>query len=382
METVANHDQQAPHVLNRGAQSAQTPHIQLENGNKPQVLVDWLSFTFPMPEWSRCERIHDDNLSECLGDHRTAEDVAEEAAREIADWLRIDPDAWHPGPGRYHYTKRLSQKHVDILYAGAQPGMGIHIQITGQGCRTLEAEGRVRDWETFLNEIAARHGRVTRIDGALDDRAGILDMRRIYEAWIDGHATSHYKEIQAQMPKLALGCGEQNPVPETLYFGDPRKGRSGIRIYNKQVEQIAKGHEDPGPWIRVELVAKADQAPTLTQAIHERGFVEAITGAIKAKLDFKEPGDNAQKTRWQTVDWWQTLLGTAIKVRISRKPPTRTIYEKLQWLDKTVAKNLALVAMAHNNDPITLNYLLRSGEERLKPADRALIREYLEVAGL
>ncbi|MHB1955318.1 MAG: replication initiation factor domain-containing protein, partial [Sulfobacillus sp.] len=135
--------------------------------------------------------------------------------------------------------------------------MGIHIQITGQGCRALEAEGRVTDWEAFINEIEALQGRVTRIDGALDDRAGILDMRRIYEAWINGHATSHYKTMQAQMPKLSLGCGDPNPVPETLYFGDPREGISGIRVYNKQVEQIAKGHEDPGPWIRVELVAKA-----------------------------------------------------------------------------------------------------------------------------
>ncbi|MHB1955317.1 MAG: hypothetical protein ACYCOU_16405 [Sulfobacillus sp.] len=85
-----------PPILNRGVESAQT-------------LIDWLSFTFPMPEWSRCERIHDDDLSECLGDHRTPEDVSEQAAREVADWLRLDPEAWHPGPGRYFYTKRIAQ---------------------------------------------------------------------------------------------------------------------------------------------------------------------------------------------------------------------------------------------------------------------------------
>lgn len=363
-----------PPELNRGVQ---TPELPKMDRIRPQILVDWLSFTLPMPDWTPCTRPHAE-AEACDGDHRTPEEHAQQAAQAVAQWMGLKDDAWDVLPGRYFYAKRLTQSHVDVLYAGIQPGMGIHVQVTGQGCRELEEFGRVKDWEEFLGEVMTRHGKVRRIDVAVDDRAQLLDMQTIYDAWRRGDVTSRYQKMQPQMGKMAVGCGvDVDPEPETLYFGDPRNGESGIRIYNKQLEQIAKGQENPGPWIRVELVAKADQADELIWKIAALGWEAAATGAIRAKLDFKTPElTDSRKDRWRSAPWWDQLLGDATKVKLSRRGPDRTITDKIQFLLRQASRNLAIVNLAHDNNPATINYILLSGEERIKDSDRRLIAAY------
>ena len=233
---------------------------------------------------------------------------------------------------------------------------------------------------TKHREIRAVRGKISRLDTALDDRAGILDMKTIYEAGKAGHVTSRYRGMQPVLPKIAFGAGNgTDERPETLYFGDPRQGESGIRIYDKRVERMAKGYEDPGPWIRVELVVKDDQARSLAKEIGARGFVPAVTGAIREKLDFKEPGTDSNKRRWASASWWAQALGTAEKLALSAKSVARTITEHMQWLETQVARILAKVNMAHDNAPSILNYLLMRGQEKLKPTDRQQIKDYMAI---
>ena len=365
---------QDPPELNRGVERTEP--------EKTQLLVDWISFTLPLAKWSRCPIHHGPDRPEdqCGGDHRTREQHEEDEAWAVAHWLGLPKEDWQLGGRRYFYEKRLSQRHYDVLFAGAQPGMGVHVQITGQGCRALEEVGRVKDWEVFLEEIRAVRGKISRLDTALDDRAGILDMKTIYEAGKAGHVTSRYRGMQPVLPKIAFGAGNgTDERPETLYFGDPRQGESGIRIYDKRVERMAKGYEDPGPWIRVELVVKDDQARSLAKEIGARGFVPAVTGAIREKLDFKEPGTDSNKRRWASASWWAQALGTAEKLALSAKSVARTITEHMQWLETQVARILAKVNMAHDNAPSILNYLLMRGQEKLKPTDRQQIKDYMAI---
>ena len=366
---------QRPPVLNRGVERTEPHNFPDNDIEKPhsQALIDWCSFTLPIPEWTQNPE-----------NPRDPADVMEEWAVTVTKWLRLDDAKWQSGPGRYFYTKRLAQEHIEVLYAGMQPGMGIHVQVSGQGCRALEQAGRVTDWAQFFQEIWNEGGKITRLDVALDDHNGMLDMAQIYAAWLAGHAAAHYRTAQPVMPKVTLGSGHDAlDRPQTLYFGDPRQGDSGIRIYDKQAEQIAKGQPDPGPWIRVELVMKDRQTTAFVNAVKDKGrsLADAVAGAIRAKLDFKafNPNDG-NKRRWATVDWWARFLGTAQDLPLAPKTATRSITEKWQWLERQASRSLAIVSMAHDNHGSILNHLLMAGAEKLTARDRELIHNYLAAS--
>lgn len=364
-----------PPLLNRGVENT-------------TVLVDWFSGTFPIPEIDVADHDRNQEYLAALApqDRFRAETEIEQtrqerAARGLAEWLRIPADELQEQPGRYFYRRRLQwdKHHVEILFDGMQENMtgSVHLAMTGQGCREVEQLGRVSDWESFLAEIGDRQGKLTRLDVALDDHAGRVDMQTVFRTWLEGAVTSHY-HMQPVMPKLVAGCGQDLAamVPETLYFGDPRQGESAIRIYDKRHEQISKGQPDPGAWVRVELVTRHDQATELVQQIQAVGLVPAVTGAIRAKLDFKIPEPDKNRARWATVDWWDQLLQSATKVRLTVQTAAQTILQKYRWLERVVAKNLAIVMQAHNYDPTLLNYLLLTGRERFKDRDRQLVRDY------
>lgn len=373
---------ETPRALIRGVQRTESPLIPPETANNPEILVDWLSFTLPLPDWTRCPQIHDAETpeSDCPGDHTTPEEYLAQAVHGVADWMGLPGGDWAEGPGRYFYSKRLSQQHVDILYGGTQPGMGIHVQVTGQGCRALEEAGRVTDWEAFLAEVGAKSGNISHMDVAIDDHSALLTMAEIYAAWQRGEVSTHY----AARPILGkVHPGEAADSPETIYFGDVRQGVSAIRIYDKRKERMDKGHEDPGPWIRVELVVRHEQADELLNNIEKIGWECATAGAIRQKLDFKIPNPNdTNARRWHTVDWWDKFLNHAQKIKLSRKPATRTITEDMQYLERQTARKFAKVMMAHDNNPAILEYIRLAGIEKLKEGDYQQINEYRQYSHL
>jgi hypothetical protein len=126
---------------------------------------------------------------------------------------------------------------------------------------------------------------------------------------------------------------------ETIYFGS-RQSESFLRIYNKQAEQVDKGEEDPGHWIRVELELKGDRSHLVALRYLEDG-VTAIIGLIRNQIDFKQISSDINPSRWPTAPWWGAFLDWADKTKLCAPREKPTIDRTKKWLFNQVAPSLA-----------------------------------------
>src|SRR5690606_38422226 len=97
---------------------------------------------------------------------------------KILDLLEMKRKDFFESSGMYGYSKGLYHEGITILYRPHSNEMGVHLQISGTGCRILEQREGF-NWVDFLKiiyEYAENEGieiNISRLDIALDDRQGI-----------------------------------------------------------------------------------------------------------------------------------------------------------------------------------------------------------------
>jgi phage replication initiation protein len=86
-----------------------------------------------------------------------------------------------------------------------------------------------------------QQGHVTRIDCALDDRAGTVPVSTIREAVAAGLCVTRAAQVRHIVSNLTHGTGAT--TGETMYFGSPQS-QTLLRIYDKRLELKSKGQEN------------------------------------------------------------------------------------------------------------------------------------------
>jgi len=309
----------APPSSNTGVQSA---------SGSLSALVDWASLTFSDAE-------HDlaGVLAMFGGEH---------------EWSALER-------GANGYRAGWVRGAVKVLYDG-QPGMGIHVQLSGKGCRQLEAEGLVTDWQSFVGWVLAAGGSFSRLDLALDDRAGLVNLDLVEEAVRSDAYVSRWRSWRITQSK-SRGAAQ---LGRTVNFGAPQSDAS-LRIYDKAAEQGVEG-----PWVRLEMQMRDDRAQRLALALSEKG-AGVVAGVLRGYLDFKQAGEGTQKTRWRSAAWWSELLAAAERVVLGTAPLVRTVASIKAWVSRQVAPSLAILAAAATEGRDAIDAIIELGFGRLRP---------------
>lgn len=327
---------------------------ELTNRNGLKARIDWLSATF----------------------HGVTE-------REvIEDILLLDPDDFvEMDRGMYGYPQSLRLGDIAILFGG-RPEMGVHLSMTGTGCREYENIGKV-PWKTLIEIILAVEGQFTRLDIALDDFFGYWTIEKVANKIRRGELVSKFKSAK-RIEKLKIGAGSTSG--ETVYFGS---GNSlvTIRMYNKRLEQINRDDIDqktiPETWNRTEIQARKERAQTIAQLIANGIEIGPIVkGILKYYLRFvvRPKGGDTNKSRWKTAQWWEQFLNDVEPIRLTQtNKMDATIEKRLAWMKRQVAPSLAAVIRAMDGEMTEIYNLIREGMKRLKPRDFAMIQRYKET---
>lgn len=326
-----------PPAGNTGALTPNTPFVLLKTSSKSSITssIDWLAFSFP-------------------------DAINLQAAKEI---VGLPLDGWiemsHGGLG---YSKLCRQGNVSI-YSEGQPGMGVHVEMSGKGCREMEAEGVVTDWQEWLKYIRLFGAKVSRLDVAWDDRSGWLNWQQLETAWREGDYTS-----RSRCSRIVESRHRGDPSRDggrCLYIGSPQS-MVLVRIYDKAKEQGLHGH-----WLRVELQARSQRADVLAKMIERKGIAIAV-GVLHNYLDFKE-ADASRLERSRTVYWWAAFLNDATKVRLAMARVTRTLDAVRGWLARQVAPSLALITLAEGGSVDWINSIIHHGAGRLTSRQLSLV---------
>lgn len=277
--------------------------------------------------------------------------------------------------GYYGYRRGRQAGQIRVYFDGA-PHMGPHVVMSGQACRELEAspifdpDGGL-DWPGLLRYVRAQDWHISRLDVALDDRDGQLDMDTIAATVKAKDVTGPWQATESTNKQYK----GKDQVEPSIYFGS-RKSDRFVRIYDKRAERLAAG-ADPGPdpWIRVEMVLRDDHAAAVADLLLEQdGELEPFREMLHQYIDFKSPvAGDSNRWRWPTVSWWAAFLGNVGKRRLGVAPLVMTLEGLSRWVERQVAPGLAVLARHKAFGVVRLFGLMRDAEDRWKPRHRALL---------
>jgi phage replication initiation protein len=319
-----------PRPTNRGVTST-------ERGERTsEALIDWL-------EWTEHEASIDDVC-----------------ARLSDDWIEGDR-------GAMGYRRSRLSEGTFVLYDG-RAGMGVHVRMPGKACRAIEAAGRVTEWEPFLGMLLERGRSITRLDVAFDDRTGSVSVDRCYREMKAGHLVRNFRVASAPEYVNALGETESR----TLYFGS-QKSDLRVRIYDKALEA-----KRPGPWTRVEMQARDEHAIGLA------GLVTAAPGNERSAafgqlllhyLDFKDPGRDGNRSRWDTAPWWSEFVLSCLKRKLALEPARLpSADEAIGRVAQQYGPTLAAVVAYTGYEP--LFEAIEAARPRLRTRHRRMLAEW------
>ena len=122
--------------------------------------------------------------------------------------------------GKYGYESKYVLGDINIM-CSMQEHLGVLLELKGKGCRQMECYllAQERSWYDFMLDCMTAGGVMKRLDLAINDKAGILDIPKLKEKYKAGECISYFR-----MQKDYSGtekCGSDLPknTGETLYLG-------------------------------------------------------------------------------------------------------------------------------------------------------------------
>ncbi|MCT4413528.1 replication initiation factor domain-containing protein [Leuconostoc pseudomesenteroides] len=222
--------------------------------------------------------------------------------------------------------------------------IGATIYLTGQGTRLFEKAllEQGLTWKKFFVKAKRFKGTFSRLDIAINDNWGLLDMTEIVEA-------TQQNKFWSKSRSFAIHGNNQDGW--TANFG---KSPFVIRIYDKQKEQEQKGLETSIK-NRVELELHADRAEqVISEWFENDNLVEYTASILYTYLWFvNEPIDEEElkgtHVRERYIDSlkpmpaWSLLTSLGQSMKFVREPKEQSVDSILSWIMKYVVPSLEVL---------------------------------------
>lgn len=343
-----------------------------KNEKNGQLSFDWLAGTFLPDSGVSVER---------------AKQLLTPSGASVDDWVLLE----RAGLG---YQQCVERGGIRIYYAGAA-GMGVHVSLSGEAVRRLEADFNLyteEAWQMWVANMLDSGLRFSRVDLASDDIGdeGVLDMEVIKGATKRRELTATVRkfrrmtEYEDELHGEGYMKEQTGDEGETLYYGR-RSSNYFVRIYNRGAKLGESFH-----WIRVEQVLAGKNADWFARQFVHLGF-SMFAGLLASNLDFKAPSEgDTNKSRWERTAWWSGFLGACEKMRLRFcRPVAKGLEVVLKWIDRQGAPSLAVIfdAMYLDCEARGLNYakvkrafvdgLAERGRSRYKTKHRKMLGEFV-----
>lgn len=310
--------------------------------------VDWLAFTLPL-------KIGADALKK---------------SQKVMDYLAYDFADFKAIPGRYSYNAGLTLgNYVNVFYNDLDKKLNnnsqssVNVIFTGQGCTDLNdklvqvyhSEDYELVWIKFFDFLDAINAKITRLDLALDDFAGEIDLNTV----INKLQRGEYRSVKKTYNVVRSADQRGRLQGLTIYIGSNVKTGKGcyyLRMYDKYAQYYAKLQIPPeearksGVWQRYELSFSKSKARKFVKKIQETGnFGEAYFGVLRTMIEFLVPqktksGKNYQdKDKWRVCSWWKAFINNTEKVRLGDAERDLDLASLLNWIRVEVVPSLRLL---------------------------------------
>ena len=348
------------------------------------VLLDWLEFTihYDFNTYYEAKKGND-------GKGYLDSLVIDKRVRELYEDLFNITDIINIKTGKNGYTEDYCCKSIHA-WTSTNVEMGIHFEITGQGCRQLDDNNiNIFDLLEKINKYKAKY---SRIDLSIDDftnRYYTVNkiVRYVKNRQLVGKFKSFYNTTSGLLDTYDL-------LGNTVQLGS-KASLVHVTFYDKLLEREANNYvlnENIKYWTRTEVRFRHEKATdVVNHLIKERQINRVVKGILKDYIRFvykpNELKDN-NKYRWPTCSWWEDFLENIDKLELLPIQVFTSIQRKKVWLNESVSKSefMVLISEIDNTEAgyvfsEILFKLIKKGYANLKDKDIALINEEREKLG-
>ena len=291
------------------------------------------------------DKLNPENPLEMVLDYVRIRFPTQDVKHIVEDILKIRLDVMiHEDFGFYSYSEHYVLGDVFVLTSPDEE-KGTLLELKGKGCRQMESYllAQHRSWYDFLMDALLEGGVMKRLDLAINNMAGILDIPELTEKCNHEECISVFRSFKSYRSGELVKSKEQDRygMGNTLYVGS-LKSEVYFCIYEKDYEQYVKYEiplEDTKIKNRFEIRLKNERAyyavrDLLTYHDAERTAFDIINRYMR----FADKEVEKRRSEWKTNERWAYFIGSDRgRLKLTTKPEPYTLTRTLNWISRQVA---------------------------------------------
>lgn len=297
------------------------------------------------------EKLNPENPLEMVLDYVRIRFPTQDVRHVVEDILQLKLDVMiHEDYGFYSYAEHYVLGDVFVL-TSPDKEKGTLLELKGKGCRQMESYllAQERSWYDFLMDCLVEGGIMKRLDLAINDRTGILDIPELIEKCKNDECVSVFRHFRFYASGEISHQRERNhkEMGTTMYIGS-MKSEVYFCIYEKNYEQYIKAGvplEEAPVKNRFEIRLKNERAyyavrDLLTYYDAERTAFSIINRYVR----FVDKEENKPVSEWKLNEKWAWFIGEGRSpLKLTTKPEPYTLGRTLRWISRQVDPTLLML---------------------------------------
>ena len=297
------------------------------------------------------DKLNPENPLEMVLDYVRIRFPTQDVKHIVEDILKIRLDVMiHEDFGFYSYSEHYVLGEVFVLTSPDEE-KGTLLELKGKGCRQMESYllAQHRSWYDFLMDALLEGGVMKRLDLAINDMAGILDIPELTEKCNHEECISVFRSFKSYRSGELVKSKEQDRygMGNTLYVGS-LKSEVYFCIYEKDYEQYVKlgtPLEEADIINRFEIRLRNERAYYAVRDLLTYYDAEQTAfSIINQYVRFVDEEPDKRKSDWKLNDRWAWFIGDKRQsLKLTTKPEPYTLSRTLNWIARQVAPTLKML---------------------------------------
>ncbi|WP_274661721.1 MobT family relaxase [Enterococcus lactis] len=225
---------------------------------------------------------------------------------------------------------------------------GVLLEMKGQGCRQFEhfLLAQRRTWYDFFLDVFAVNGVYKRLDLAINDKVGLLNIPELARKCQEEECISVFRSFKSYRSGELVRRHEKPDMGDTLYIGS-LKSEVYFCLYEKDYEQYIKlgiPLEENPVKNRFEIRLRNERALQAVIDLLNHGNVgETTFSIINRYIRFVDKDPSERRSQWKINADWAFFLGEDQRqLRLTSAPESYSFDRTLNWLSHQVIPTLKL----------------------------------------
>ncbi len=331
---------------------------------------------------SRLERFNPDAPLEMLFDYVRIRFPTLDVEHVVKDILRMRISLMiHEDYGFYSYAEHYYLGDIFVLVSPEDKEKGVLLELKGRGCRQFETylHAQGRSWYAFFMDCMAEEAIIKRLDLAINDGVGMLDIPALTLKCQNEECISVFRNFKSYRAGELVRRDEKEGMGNTLYIGSTQS-EIYFCIYEKDYEQYQKYDiplEEAEVKNRFEIRLKNDRAyHALYDLVSHEDPEKTAFQIINRYICFVDKEEGKPRCDWKINEKWAWFLGeNRGELRLTTSPEPYTLQRTIHWYAHQVGSTARmLMEIDALNGTSVIKDIHRNA--KLEDKHKKIIRQY------